>query len=286
MLRKSSLIIATILIVPLLDALPNIITAEDTDGDATVTLRLLRQAITSDLKSWCEVQIQVSGENTPFTSGDSVSIWVREDDFVSDDLLWETNFTVTSEEVAAGLVDRTFDCSFDFDDNEEGDNWEVFAEALVDKDSFFDDHPTTQNLDVEKVDDDNAEDDDTEGTAAVLTLETTLERIARDGDWFWFTLTEPAELEATLTFIPDCGRLDATFYPTGGSPISASDEDDGARITTGLVGAGDHTIQVVPRDSGDFNFYDVTVSVTLPIFSDGFETGNSTEWSSVVGELP
>lgn len=282
MLRKSSLVIATVLIAPLLWALPNIISAERTDGEATVTLRLFTEAITADLRSWCEVRIQATGNDTPFTSGDSVSIWVREDDVALDDLLWETSFTITSEEEATGLVDRTFDCSFDLDDGEEGATWEIYAEAMVDKDTlFFDDHPTTSNLEVSKVDDDAAEDDDSEGTAAVLVLDAVLERIARDDDWFRFTLTEPAELEARLTFRPDCGRLDAALYPTGGSSVGAADEDDGASITTGLIGAGIHTILVAPRDSGDFNFYDITVSATVPIFSNGFESGTISGWSAM-----
>jgi hypothetical protein len=37
MLRKSSLLIAAVLIAPLLWALPNIIITEDTDGEATIT---------------------------------------------------------------------------------------------------------------------------------------------------------------------------------------------------------------------------------------------------------
>ena len=47
-------------------------------------------------------------------------------------------------------------------------------------------------------------------------------------------VSEHAELEARLTFRPDCGRLDAALYPTGGSSVGAADEDDGASITTGL----------------------------------------------------
>lgn len=103
--------------------------------------------------------------------------------------------------MATGLVDRTFDCSFDLPDIEGGPTWEIYADALVDKDNgpfFGDDSPMTPNLEVEKVEDDTAEDDDSQGTAAVLALDTVVERIGRDDDWSWFTLTDPAELEARL----------------------------------------------------------------------------------------
>ena len=218
-----------------------------------------------------------------------VSIWVREDDIIFDELLWETSFTVTSEEVAIGLVDRTFDCSFDLPDVEAGPMWEIYADALVDKDNgpfVDDDSPMTPNLEVEKVEDDTAEDDDSQGTAAILVLDTVLDRIARDDDWFWFTLTDPAELEVKLTFRPGCGRLDATLYPNDDSPVGAADEDDGAKISTGLVGAGSHTILVSPRDTGDFNFYDITVIATIPIFADGFESGDCSKWPVTIGEAP
>ena len=113
-------------------AVPTISSASGNDDDATVTLRVFEDLIVGDSRSFCEVRLVDIGMDEPFTAGDKVFLWVYEDDAFSNDLIWETSFTVSAAEVSSNSLDRTFDCTADFDEDGVGDS-EFFAEARVEK---------------------------------------------------------------------------------------------------------------------------------------------------------
>ena len=128
----------------------SVISAEELFGDAHLTLTLEDTLTIGVNQSWGSVRIFVDEFNAEFTSGDTVDISVFEDDAVSDDLIWQTSFTVTPGEVLAGLVDRTFLLIFTPapDDN---NNAEIFADAFITKAACFicgNDRPITSNLNV------------------------------------------------------------------------------------------------------------------------------------------
>ena len=111
--------------------LPQVLSASDDVDDATVSIRVLNQYIEGDSRSWCEVRIQVGEGEVPFSDGDTVYLWVYESDGgVGNDLIWQTDFTVNG----SGSVDRTFDCTANFEGDGFGENLEIFAEARVEKD--------------------------------------------------------------------------------------------------------------------------------------------------------
>ena len=128
-----------------------IITTTQTVDDANLTLSIEDTLTIGENQNWGEVNILVVDGEVEFTAGDTVEISVLEDDLVSDDLLWQTSFTVTSSEVANGRVDRTFELIFT--PLAELDGFaEIYAEALVTKDACgvfcVYDRPTTANLNV------------------------------------------------------------------------------------------------------------------------------------------
>ena len=127
------------------------ISATNTVDDATLTLQIEDTLTVGLNRNWGEVNILVESNDVGFTQGDTVEISVFEDDFFSNDLLWQTSFTVTPTEVANGRVDRIFELSFT-PSADEGDIAEIYADALIIKDACgtfcFNDNPTTANLNV------------------------------------------------------------------------------------------------------------------------------------------
>ena len=101
-------------------ALPVVLEAQDVMDDATLTLRVLDQAMAGDVRSWCEVRVQVNAESVSLTTGDRVQIDVYENDGVGDDLLWHWESAVTADEAVAGLVGLTLDCSAAIPENDPG----------------------------------------------------------------------------------------------------------------------------------------------------------------------
>src|SRR5688500_11036129 len=92
-------------------ALPDRQTASGTVDDALVELTLLAPTVEGDSRSRCSVRIDVGGADVAFTAGDTVALWVYEDDAFGNDEIWTTSFTVTAAEVGAQAVDRTLDCT-------------------------------------------------------------------------------------------------------------------------------------------------------------------------------
>jgi len=251
-------------------ALPALKSGSDTVDDATITLRVLEQTIVDDVRSLCTLDIDIVGAAEPFTGGDTVELWVYEDDVVGDDLIWHHKFTVTAAEVAANHVTGNFDCSGNFEYDGFGGSLELYAEAEVVKDACgwtcTYDRPTTANIASLEVDDDNAEDDDLPTTAVVAGLGTTVNRINADQDWFKITTSAAARTIFEVSHYPSVGRIDAVMYDSNNTvvPVAVvSDEVDKTLIIADPVAAGTYTLKLSPRLSNDFNFYDMTFSLDL-----------------------
>ena len=128
-----------------------LLTDFNTVDDATLTLSIEDTLILGVNQQWGTVRIVVNENDVTFSSGDAIDIWVYEDDAVSDDLLWQTNFTITAGELAGGIVDRIFPLVFT-PAPDDGDNAEIYAEGLVTKDDCgvfcSNDNPITSPISV------------------------------------------------------------------------------------------------------------------------------------------
>ena len=242
-------------------ALPAVQARSNTEGDATISLRLLQEAIRGDAVSWCEARIQVGSANVSWSEGDTVSAWVYEDDLTNDDLIWTTSFTVTSAEIASGLVDRTFDCSGFFDDDGGAGNSEVYAEVQVDKDACntfcFNDSPRTANAVVQRVEDDAFEDDDASVDAFAVLPGVSFNRISNDAaDWISFDLAGASQVDAIIVHNPAVGRLEATLLDASQIPIGVFQQDPDATVASEVLTAGIYFVVVGPAEPGNPNFYD------------------------------
>jgi hypothetical protein len=263
-------------------SLPSVQTVSDQDGDASLTLRLLQEAIVGDAVSWCEVRLEVLDVERAWTEGDSVSAWVYEDDLTGDDLVWTASFTITSAELAAGFVDRTFDCSGGIDDDGGQPTSEVFAELLVDKDTCgvfcTNANPRTANLSLQWVTDDGFEEDDASGQAAALLAGTSFDRIANDPeDWVSFDLLQASEIEASVLHDPAVGRLDATLLDGTQTPLAVFQHQADRSAVGQSLPAGSYFVVIGPATASDPNFYDFELIVspvapavpTLPLWLRG-----------------
>lgn len=250
-------------------ALPAERSAQDADDDATLTLTVAEQAIRGDLRSQCSLRLVDAGRDVEFTAGDRIFMWVYEDDLAGDELLWRTDFVITAQELAAGRVDRTFDCTSDFGDDV-GDSREIYAEVRVEKDACGFacryDRPTTANIDVLEVEDDGAEEDDGRGAARPAALGLTSGRIGRDQDWFSIDLPAPGRIRFEIIHRVSAGRLEATLFAPDGSPLSeGAAEPGGTVISSGALQAGTYTARIQPRDGADFAFYDARLGVEAEV---------------------
>lgn len=245
-------------------ALPTIRTATDTVDDATLTIAIMDRTLVPDARSWCQLTLDVLGSDVSFRSGDKIYLWVYEDDTPGNDLIWQHNFTITATEVTANRVQRSFDCSADFDYDGFGDNLEIFAEARVEKDACGTfcvwDRPSTPSIDTIEVDDDTFENDDTQATARTVGLGTTTGYVSRDQDWFTFTTTSVSRVTFDAVHYPSVGRIDLALFDPSSAPFGAAlvtDLDDRTRLEVEALPAGTWLVRVSPRMSNDPNFYDV-----------------------------
>ena len=134
------------------------------EGDASVTLTLESQYIEGDSLIPCEVTFSVAGERRPFEIGDTISMSVREDDLIGDDTLWEQEVIVDAAIENVQNFTMTYDCSFAALGDALG-SIEVYAKLDVDKAdcgnicelSGGEDTPSTANIYMREVDDDDAE---------------------------------------------------------------------------------------------------------------------------------
>ena len=257
-------------------ALPEVQEESDTVDDATITLRVQTQGIIDDPRFWCEIEIDVVGTEVGLSAGDTVTLEFTEDDFFANDVLWMMTHTITQQEADAQAYNEVFDCSSPVMADGVGD-LEFFAEAEVDKAlctglcAF--DRPTTSNLDVEGLDDDEAEDDDVAMDAADSVDGVPQERIARDEDWVRITMQEPGEIQADFEYMTICGQIDAVLVDENDEMVAEIETgDDSGEVSATGLSPGVYFLQIQPQDAADFNFYDLTVDVT---FTPGGTTGDS-----------
>jgi hypothetical protein len=247
-------------------ALPTVKSISDTDVDATVTLKTWDKYILGDTTTWGQVRFVDTGKDVKFSSGDTVEIWVYEDDTAGDEELWHTKFTLTGAEVSANGVDRTFDFVMNIPDDV-GSESELYVQAEVVKDdcgTFCSyDRPETAVMDVAEADDDGREGDDTSGEAKPLGLGATGGLICRDQDWHSFEVMQKSDVVFTTSYLAMSGKLDIVLYDAGGSQLMTGvDATDANTVDAKALGAGTYRFRVSPRETGDFNFYDVQFSIT------------------------
>lgn len=261
----SSFVAVALLATPAL-AIPGSVTVSDTDRDAIITLTAFDQAITNDARSRCTVRIQAGSNEIAFTAGDRVIVRVQEDDGIFDDLIFQTDFVISQAELNAGRVDRTFDCSSNFGTDGLGQT-EIYAEAEIDKDEcgFFcnTEDPQTGNIDVEEVEDDEAEEDDNPGDANNLGIGLTEDRIGRDQDWLFVNIEpNPSDLRFTILHLPDFGRLEVALFNEADQRLADGvDTPENTVLTAENLPVGTYRLRISPQQSNDFNFYDVRLLV-------------------------
>ena len=214
-------------------AVPATVTESDTDEDATVTLTILNQTITDgdtngyDVRSFCRIRIVDTGGGDDFSNGDRIELEVRESDApAGSDLIWSTAFNVSSAEVSANRVDRTFDCSSDFSYDGFGDNLEVYGWAKVEKDDTCGlcryDRPETDNIDVSVRADDAREDNDAVGAGTVVNAGRTNDFVANDVDYLRFVNPGVNRIQLDLYHDPGAGVVTAEAVMADGTPIVAN----------------------------------------------------------------
>lgn len=251
-------------------ALPTTMKVSANDDDVTIQLWVLDTTIDGDSKSYCRLSFVDAGSDVKLKAGDKVSLKVYEDDTLGDDLIWEKNFTVSAAQAAAGSINETYDCSAKFPDDV-GDNAEYYAEASVDKDecgwTCLNDDPTTDNIDVPEVVDDGREEDDTAGTAKPLGLGLIGWEIARDQDWQSFELVSLSHVTFDALHDPLVGRLDLLLLDAAGGQVAIGlDQADRTQVVANFLQAGAYKLRISPRDSADFNFYDMKLTLeTVPV---------------------
>ncbi len=247
-------------------ALPAERSSSDTVDDATLTVRVHSETISGDANSWCELRVQDAGTDVELTANDTFFLWVYEDDTVGNDEIWSFEYTVTAADVAAGMVDQTFDCSGFFDSDGFGSNLEIFAEGRFEKDKCGTfcryDRPNTSNIDSAEVEDDNHEEDDASTDATAIAEGRTSNRIARDDDWYEITLAAPG----TITFAAEqfmvAGEANVAIFDQALTEIGAGMAlADRWEATTGNLGAGTYYARVQLEQPLDFAFYDVLLSI-------------------------
>jgi MYXO-CTERM domain-containing protein len=239
-----------------------------TTDDATVSLEVYDEVIIGDSNSHCTVRIEDEALQVALTEGDTVYVWVYEDDILSDDLIWSTDFTVTSAEETAMSLDRTFDCSGDLGDDGLGDA-EYYAEARVEKSqcgfACIWDRPQSANVYATELSDDMSEENDDASTATPATLGLSSDYISADQDWFGFTTTQDSRVQVEIRHDPTYGRLDVTLLDSNGGQVAgvtSSDETDHTFLSATQISAGDYRLRVSPRTMNDFNFYDAYLDIT------------------------
>ena len=245
-------------------ALPAVHSESKTDDDLTVTIRVQEKTILNDSKSWCEIRVQDPGVQVAWTSGDTLDIWVFEDDPVGDDEIWHKQIVIKSEKT----IDQTFDCSSAFPPGDASGGLEIYGKAAAHKANCkwyncLQDSPSTANIEVAIVDDDAKEPDDGMASAKNIGLGKTPDYICKDQDWMSFEVTTSSSVTFRALHNPAVGRLDVTLFgPSGAELVTGADENDATSIVDYVVPAGQFKVRVSPRSGNDYNFYDVSLTIT------------------------
>ena len=269
------LLSVTLLSITLLSATafarPQVITQEKVDGELTVRITLEEQYILGDVRTPCTISVSATGEDKPFTAGDTITIKVFEDDVpgiqLGDDLIWSLEEDpITEEELSAQALERTYDCSFaEIQDFIGG--LEVYGYAKTDKAECgflcSNDAASTNNITMDQMDDDMAEDDDTLADAYTPPRRGVSNRIAKDPDWFKLTYTTPIELRVRALSRFQGGMLTLALFDNEGALLheGALEADESAlRLEPPALVPGEYFVQVGLEDEADFNFYDLEIT--------------------------
>ena len=64
------------------------------DDDARITLTVETETVRGDTRNYCQLNIRVTENDVNFSRGDKIFLWVKEDDILGDDTVWERVITV------------------------------------------------------------------------------------------------------------------------------------------------------------------------------------------------
>ena len=254
--------VGTLLVSTPVLAQPTIISADADEDDASITLTMRDQLIRFDPLVWCQIEVSVATTFEELTEGDTVEVFLIEDDAFFNDTVWEDSHTITAEEASDGAYEETFDCSAMGSRDGIG-TLEFFAQVDVTKDACgldcFNDNPATDNLEVEAIEDDEAEDDDAPGQADDAVLDEQAERIAADADYQRVLLQEPSSIYAEIQYMAACGDVEVTIVDEDDNVVG--DNEPGEDVSTAAAeGLAPGAYFVVVRPAGaNLNFYDVTI---------------------------
>ncbi|MBI4816066.1 MAG: hypothetical protein HY791_07410 [Deltaproteobacteria bacterium] len=272
-MRRTLALVALAALPRVASALPHVQNASSSQDDAAITLIINDRYIIDDVRSFCQLSLTVASTDVVFSSGDKIFLKVYEDDTVGDDLLWSTEFTITAAELAAGRVERTFDCASNFLDDGVG-NSEIYANARVEKDACgtfcFYDEPETANLTAVSMTDDAAEEDDASSRSTPLLVGTLPDRVARDADWFSIDVQSTSDVRVEVPHLASVGRVDLGLLDASMNPLATS-ADGIDVVVASAVGVAPQRlfVRVAPRSTADFNFYDVRLQLGQPTCSAG-----------------
>ena len=258
-------------------ARPALLTSEKVEGDASVILKLEEQFIVDDSSVPCEMIVEVLGEERPLAEGDTIDIFLNEDDTpvidFGDDNLWSTEVVVDAQMVADQRFYQVYDCSFEAVEDLIG-GLEVYAKVKVDKADCGttcelnplqgEDTPATSTIRMLDMIDDLSEDDDNVADAFLLPRTGVTDRIATDSDWLKVTYNNPVEFLARLESNFNGGDLNLTMYNSEMSVIGEAvlEANGGAKrlSPSSAVLPGEYYLEVTLADPANFNFYDLIIT--------------------------
>ncbi len=248
-----------------------------TSGELSVTIKIPTQAIAGDPRTFCRIDIVLTGQTNPLTIGQQILVQGLVDDsyWSSDSTFYSSTFSVTSQEAAAQRVQRSVDCTGDFMDN----GWSSVAiYGFVDAYKgpvWSPDRCATNTLSVEVIGDEEPEVSDSAASAGQLGTGVT-NKVAADPDWYAVTVNSQNALALTLAYDGGSGALDFQLTDSAGSQVaSGSKTAEGAVINKTGLAAGTYKVKVAPQVSSDPNLYDLRVGGTSG--GGGTCTGTGTE---------
>jgi hypothetical protein len=263
-------------------AQPEIITSDGEEDDASIMLTMRDQLIRYDPLVWCEIEVQVGTTFVDFTAGDIVDVYLIEDDAFFNDTVWQDQHVITAEEADDGAYEETFDCNAMGSRDGVG-TLEFFAQVDVTKDlcgiTCLNDNPYTDNLIVEAVEDDEAEEDDAPGQADEAVLDVQASRIAADADYQRVLLQEPSSIYVEVRFMTACGEVEVEIVDEDQNVVGVGEPGDDV-ANAAAEGLAPGAYFVVTRPAGaNLNFYDITIG-TEPdpdATTGGDETGGDSD---------
>jgi hypothetical protein len=246
-------------------AVPPEASANANDDDATITIWVDSATIPGDSRSRCKLRFEDAGADIAFSDGDTVELWVYEDDAVADDVLWSTSFAVNRGDLVNGGLTREFDCSSAFGADGVG-TLELYADAHVTKSECgflcLDDTPTTANIGLAEIEDDGNEEDDARPAAHGLALGRNNDRVARDQDWQSVELQSRSHVTLRALHRPEAGRLDVVLIDAAGQQVAQGVDEAAATVLDyEPLDAGTWYFRVSAREQNDFAFYDLQFGV-------------------------